>query len=95
MTDQMETVLLGWARDADGGSQRFIGDDIYNRAGHWGMDCIKRDIPVIVTYCCRAPDRHRCLYFTNTLAMVPERAVPLRVHLRRPDEVDTLGADSS
>ena len=31
MSEEMDTVLLGRARDA---SQRFTGEDIYNRAGH-------------------------------------------------------------
>ena len=35
----MESVLLGWARDAGGDSQRFTGDGIYERAGPWSMNC--------------------------------------------------------
>ena len=35
----MESVLLGWARDADVDSQRFTGDGIYERAGHWSRNC--------------------------------------------------------
>ncbi len=83
----METVLLGWARDADGDSQRFTGDDIYNRAGRWCMDRLCRSIPTVVTYHCRAGRAHVAV----SIAMVPERAVPLGVRLRRPDETVTLG----
>ena len=35
----MESVLLGWARDAGSDSQRFTGDGIYERAGHWSRNC--------------------------------------------------------
>ena len=83
----METVLLGWARDADGGCQRFTGDDIYSGAGRWCMDRLRRDIPTVVTYHCRAGRAH----FAVSIAMVPERAIPLGVRLRRPDETVTLG----
>ena len=82
--EEQQTVLLGWAREADGGCARFTGEDIYDRGGRWCMDRLRRDIPAIVTYYCRV--RH--LYFTVAIAMVPERAVPLGVRLRRPDEVD-------
>ena len=87
MDEQQETVLLAWARDANGDCQLFTGDDIYNRAGRWCMDRLRRDIPTIATYYCRA-GRYR---FANTIAMVPLRAVPLGMRLRRPGEVDTLG----
>ena len=83
----MENVLLGWARDAAGDSQRFTGDDIYGRAGHWCMDRLRRDIPTIATYYCRVRDA----YFTISIALVPEQAIPLGVRLRRPDETVTLG----
>ena len=33
MPETEKTALVGWARDTDGGAQRFTGDDIYNRAG--------------------------------------------------------------
>ena len=89
MTEHQETVLLAWARDADGDAQRFTGDDIYQRVGAWCMDRLWRDIPTIATYHCRMGGH----YFTNTIIMVPEMAVPLGVRLRRPDEVDTLGGE--
>ena len=87
MTEHQETVLLAWARDADGDAQLFTGDDIYNRVGAWCMQRLRRDIPTIASYHCRLRGHH----FTNTIAMIPDRAVPLGVRLRRPDEVDTLG----
>ena len=83
----METVLVGWARDANGDSRRFTGEDIYNRGGVWCMQRLTRDIPAMVTYYCT----NLGLHFAVTLVIVPERAVPLGVRLRRPDEVDTLG----
>ena len=49
MSECEETVLLGWTRDADGGAQRFTGDGIYERAGAWCMDRLRRDIPAIAT----------------------------------------------
>ena len=91
MAEQMETVLLAWGRTADGECQLFTGEDIYNRAGRWGMDRLRRDIPVIVTYYNRVSVRDRWLYFTAAIALVPEKAVPLGVHLNRPDEAVTLG----
>ena len=87
MAEQMETVMLAWGRTADGGCQLFTGEDVCNRAGRWGMDRLRRDIPVIVTYYCRTGR----LYLTAAIALVPERAVPLGVRLNHPDEVDTLG----
>ena len=54
-----------WARDADGDSQRFTGDDIYSRAGR--------------------------AHFAVSIAMVPDRAIPLGMRLRRPDETVALG----
>ena len=87
MTEQTETVLLAWGRTADGECQLFTGEDIYNRAGRWGIDRLRRDIPVIVTYYCRTGR----LYYTAAIALVPDRAVPLGVRLNRPDETDTLG----
>ena len=89
MTEYQETVLLAWARDADGDAQRFTGDGIYDRAGAWCMDRLRRDIPTISTFYCWAEGH----FFTATLAMVPERIVPFRVRLRRPDETVTLGGD--
>ena len=35
MDEQQETVLLAWARDADGGYHLFTGDGIYDRVGRW------------------------------------------------------------
>ena len=86
-------MLLAWRRTADGQCQRFTGEDIYNRAGRWGMDRLKRDIPVIVTYYGKVRGRGRWQYFTWALALVPERAVPLGMRLNHPDEVDTLNVD--
>ena len=86
MTKQRETVLLAWARDADGECQMFTGEDIYNRAGHWSMDRMRRDIPVIVAYYCRMGRLH----FTVAIDVVPEQAVPHGVPLKRPDETFTL-----
>ena len=87
MTGHQDGVLLGWVRDADGDSQRFTGDGIYERTGVWCMDRLRRGIPTITTYYCGAGGHH----FTISVAMVPERAIPLGVRLRHPDEVDTLG----
>ena len=89
MSGHPETVLLAWARDADGDVQRFTGDDIYHRVGGWCMQRLRRDIPTIATYHCYIDGHH----FTNSIAMIPDRAVPLGVRLRRPDEVDTLGGE--
>ena len=87
MTGHQDGVLLGWVRDADGDSQRFTGADIYTRVGVWCMQRLQRDIPTISTFHCGAGGHH----FTISVAMVPERAIPLGVRLRHPDEVDTLG----
>lgn len=87
MTEYQETVLLAWARDADGDNQRFTGDDIYRRVGFWCTQRLQRDIPTVATYYCRMGGH----FFTNTIGMVPDRAIPLGVRLRRPDEIDTLG----
>ena len=86
MTAKMDGVLLGWVRDADGDSQRFTGDGIHERTGDWCMDRWRRDIPTITTFYCREDGR----YLTFTIAAVPERAVPLRVRLRDPEETVTL-----
>ena len=67
MPETEETVLLGWARDADGGSQRFTGERIYERAGVWCMDRLRRGIPTISTWYCTV----RGLYFTSELVAVP------------------------
>ena len=72
MTEQQETVLLGWARDADGAAQRFTGVDIYTRVGVWCMQRLRRDTPTVATYYCRVGGH----YFTISIAMVPERAIP-------------------
>ena len=93
MEEQQETVLLAWGWTADGQCQRFTGEDINNRAGRWGMDRLRRGIPVIITYYGKAPGRGGWLYFTWALALVPHQAVPLGVRLNRPDEVDTLNVD--
>ncbi len=61
-------------RDADGDSQRFTGEGIYERTGDWCMDRWRRDIPTVTTFYCREGGR----YLTFTVAAVPERAVPLR-----------------
>ena len=53
------------------------------------MQRLQRDIPTISTFHCQAGDHH----FTISVAMVPERAIPLGVRLRHPDEVDTLGGE--
>ena len=95
MDEQQETPLLAWVRDADGDCQLFTGEEIYDRAGRWGMDRLRRDIPVIATYYAKAPIRGSCRYFTWALAMVPERAVPLGVRLNRPNEVTTLNLDGA
>ena len=93
MDEQQEMPLLAWVRTDDGDCQLFTGEDIYDRAGRWGMDRLKRDIPVIATYYAKVRGRGRWLYFTWALAMVPDRAVPLSVRLNRPDETDTLNLD--
>ncbi len=83
--------MLGWARDAGGGCQRFTGERICKRAGRWRIDRLQRDIPTIATYYCRVGRYH----FANIIAMVTERAVSLGVRLRQPDETDALSADGS
>ena len=95
MDGQQETALLAWGRTADGQCQQFTGEDIYNRAGRWGMDRLRRDIPVIVTYYAKVPVGGRWLYFTWALATVPDRAVPLSVRLNRPNEATTLNLDGA
>ena len=67
-------MLLAWAQDASGDSKRFTGADIYTHVGIWCMQRLRRDIPAIATYYCRAGVHH----FTISVAMVPERAIPLR-----------------
>lgn len=88
MAETEETVLLCWARDADGDAQRFTGEGIYRRAGVWCMDRLRRGIPTISTYYCRVGR----LYFTSELAAVPMAVTPV-MRLRRPDEITALGAD--
>ena len=88
MAETEEKVLVGWARDADGGAQRFTGDDIYNRAGVWCMDRLRRGIPTICTYYCTI----RGLYFTSELATVPMGTSPM-LRMRKPDNMPVLGED--
>ena len=88
MAEYEETVLIGWARDADGGARQFTGEDIYARAGVWCMDRLRRDIPTVCTYYCTVGG----LYFTSELTVVPMASAPVR-RLRQPDEVTALGAD--
>ena len=88
MPEIEETVLVGWARDADGGAQRFTGGDVYNRAGVWCMDRLRRGIPTICTYFCTV----RGLYFTSELVAVPMGSAPFS-RLRRPDAIPVLGED--
>ena len=95
MDEQQEIPLLAWGRTADGQCQLFTGEDIYARSGHWGMDRLKRDIPVIITYCAKVRGPRRWLYFTWALAIVPERVVPLGVRLNPPNEVTTLEPDGT
>ena len=90
MTEQTATVLLGWARDADGGCQRFTGEDIFPRAGEWCRDRLARNIPVLVTYQYRLRQSH----FTIGMGIVPNAAVPMLVDLRKPDKVDERCGDS-
>ena len=88
MAETEETVLLGWARDADGDAQRFTGDDIYERVGVWCMDRLRRGIPTISTYYCTV----RGLYFTSELATVPMGSAPM-LRMRKPDNMPVLGED--
>ena len=88
MPETEETVLLGWTRDADGGSQRFTGGRIYERAGVWCMDHLRRGIPTISTWYCTV----RGLYFTSELVAVPMSSAPFR-RLRQPDEMPVLSED--
>ena len=88
MPETEETVLIGWARDADRDAQRFTGDAIYERTDVWCMDRLRRGIPTISTYFCTV----RCLYFTSEMAAVPMGSAPM-LRLHRPDEVTALGAD--
>ena len=88
MPETEKTVLVGWARDADGGAQRFTCDDIYNRAGAWCMDRLRWGIPNLTTYCCTV----RGLYFTSELAAVPMGSAPM-LRMRKPDNMLVLGED--
>ena len=88
MAETEETVLIGWARDADGDAQRFTGDAIYERAGVWCMDRLRRGIPTISTYYCRVGRLH----FTSELAAVPMGSAPV-MRLRKPDNMPVLGED--
>lgn len=88
MPEYEETVLLGWARDADGGDQRFTGEDIYGRVGIWCMDRLRRGIPTVCTYYCTI----KGLHFTSELTAVPMAAAPV-MRLRKPDDVVQLGPD--
>ena len=85
MPEIEETVLIGWARDADGDAQRFTGDDIYERVGVWCMDRLRRGIPTISTYFCTV----RGLYFTSELAAVPMGSAPM-LRMRKPDNIPVL-----
>lgn len=85
MTDLGEEVLLGWARDAGGGAQRFTGEGIYDRAGAWAMDRLRRGISTVITYHYTFRGNH----FTTELAMVPTGSAPF-VRLRPADMVDEL-----
>ena len=85
MTDLGEEVLLGWARDAGGGAQRFTGESIYGRAGAWAMDRLTRGIPVVITYHYTFKGNH----LTSELAMVPMGSAPF-ARLRPADMVDEL-----
>ena len=85
MTGAEETVLVGWARAADGSAQRFTGGDVYNRTGVWCMDRLKRGIPTISTYYCTV----RGLYFTSELVAVPMSSAPFG-RMRRPDAMPVL-----
>ena len=85
MAEIEETVLVGWARDADGGTQRFTGEDIDNRAGVWCMDRLRRGIPTVSTFYCTVHGLH----FTSELAVVPMSVSPV-MRLRKPDEINQL-----
>ena len=88
MTDQPETVLLGWARDADGGAQRFTGEDIYHRAGVWCLDRLARGIPTISTFHWELDG----IYVTSDLVILPMASAPIG-RLPEPDEVTQLAPD--
>ena len=88
MTEEQETVLLGWARDAAGGARRFTGDDIYHRAGLWCLDRLARGIPTISTFQWELDG----VYVTSELAMVPMASAPI-LRLQEPDEVTQLAPD--
>ena len=88
MAEIEETVLVGWARDADGGAQRFTGEDIYNRAGVWCMDRLRRGISTVSTFYCTVYGLH----FTSELAVVPMSVSPV-MRLRKPDEITQLASD--
>ena len=85
MPEIEETVLVGWARDADGDAQRFTGERIYERAGVWCMDRLRRGIPTISTWYCTVQG----LYFTSELVAVPMGSAPFR-RMRQPDEMPVL-----
>ena len=85
MPETEETVLIGWARDADGGAQRFTGERIYERAGVWCMDRLRRGIPTVSIYYCTVHG----LYFTSELAAVPMGSAPFK-RMRKPDAMPVL-----
>ena len=89
MNQYEDIVLMAWARDAQGGSQRFTGERIFQRAGQWGHDRLVRNIPIIVTYHYLMDQKHS----TFAMAVVPDAAVPLLVYLRKPDRIDESGGD--
>lgn len=88
MSEESETVLAGWARDADGAAQKLTGDDIYNCAGVWCMDRLRRGIPTVSTFYCTIDS----LYFTHELTAVPMSVAPV-MRLRKPDEMPVLAED--
>ena len=89
MTEQHEeTVLLSWARDADGDAQRFTGENIYHRAATWCLDRLVRGIPTISTFHWRI--HGMCV--TSELVIVPMGSAPI-MRMPEPDELTQLAPD--
>ena len=82
MQEHKETVLLAWARDADGDCQQFTGADINDSVGRWCSNRLRRGIPTIATYYCDSGGYR----FVNSIAIVPVWTIPLFVRLRPPDD---------
>ena len=84
MKIDIETAVSAWARDANGGCQRFTGKNIHQRAGQWCNDRLVRNVPVVITYLYHMEQCH----FTIGMGIVPDAAIPMLTYLRPPDKID-------